>query len=331
MYSTISGKYPIIYPPVPRDPATGKIAADFVQTNMAHFPDCAFVPWMLTDDPYFLEAEQAQATYASIENNGAQFNNKLPGMVYSFAPRNMAWGLNFVLRMGAFSPENPPSWLHPRAQFRKQAADQLKYIQTVPMASPIKAARIFHIVAANGTLSSWMTGYLLAPLGWARWSGFYAEWNDAIDWITVPLLRLSDDVALGGWDRRYPAPYSVETNRLRLLAVDKTVQPVHALWSPADPAIEDATPDSWGELWTLYHQYQALRGDPVPAVETDNKVHGAFHYCEIVRGALAAAALGGVPGAKERHDWLLPRLLSDVYGPNKGWKGSYRYNFAAPQ
>ena len=44
----------------------------------AHMPPLAFVPWMLTDDPYFLEVAQATVNYGILESNINRNGEKLP-------------------------------------------------------------------------------------------------------------------------------------------------------------------------------------------------------------------------------------------------------------
>ena len=254
------GVYPQIYPPPPRD-ETGKILRDFFITNVAHFSDVVYIPWMLTDDPYYLEGAQAQAIYAAIEHNGVQLNQKLPGVTTATAKRTMAWGLRGILRMAQLAPEKPPSWLQPRSYFRRMANDNLVYIQR-SMAAPIKTIKIFHnISGGNFAIDSWMEGYFLSIMGWARWTGFFPEWHAAIDWLAETLLQITSDPALGGWDRRWPAPYEVLIPNARKIPLGTYKRAINIPIFTADPAIEAATPDTWGEAFSLFKAYMALKGN----------------------------------------------------------------------
>jgi hypothetical protein len=324
--SADQGEYPRIYPPPPRG-ENGKVLPDFFITNVAHFPDVVFIPWMLTDDPYYLEGAQAQAIYAVIEHNGVQLNQKLPGTTIATAKRAMAWGLRGILRMAAFAPENPPPWLQPRSYFRHMADDSLVYIQR-SMAAPIKTIKIFHnISGGNFAIDSWMEGYFLSIMGWARWTGFFPKWHAAIDWLAETLLQITSDPALGGWDRRWPAPYEIPIPNARKIPLGTYKRAVNIPIFTADPDIEAATPDSWGELWKLFVKWHMLQGKPLP-IGPEDKIYqlNSFHYHEVVRGALAALTLGGVPGAKERHDWIYNHLRNDVFGAIKK-SSSFRYAY----
>jgi len=328
-------EYPKIYPDVPRLD-TRKVEPDFFTMNLAHLPSPSFIPWLLTDDPYFLEGAQATAVYAAIESNYHQLNQKLPGLANVTAPRAWAWGLRDVLRMAAFAPENPPLWLQPRSFFRKMSDNNLTYAKRL-MTSTIKVFSIFHLATENNAaLCPWMEGYLISVLGWAGWSGFFPEWNNAIAWLGEPLLRMTDDPALGGWDRRWPAAYYVPVNRARSLVKDRTIPWTSVSLSTVSDPYSSETPDSWGELWSLFKDWMAQQRKPI-MIGTDNEIYeqpadnrvscpSGPHYHEVVTGAVAALALSGVPKAREHFDWLHAKMPG-IYASYKGGTRSFRYAY----
>jgi hypothetical protein len=317
--------------PIPANPTD----ASFFRMDLGHYPATAFVPWLLTDDPYFLEGAQVSANYSVIESNFHQLNQKLPGLVSPGQKRAWGWGMRNVLQMAAFAPESPPGWLKPRSYFRRMADDNLTYVQR-NMASTIKACRIFHMVGLNTTIDSWMEGFCLAVFGWAKWTRQFPEWDAAIDWMAETLLQFTSDPALDRWDRRWPAPYRVPLNRMRTIAVNPSTPAVHVNYNASPEPYASETPDSWRELWTLFQQWMASQ-DLALTIGPDDRIYeqrvdnpgnrspSSPHYTEIVRGAMAALALGGVPGARERHDWLHSKLPA-LYGSyGSGSRAKFKY------
>lgn len=343
-------RHPQIYPAFPRG-SDGKVMPDFFQLNLAHFPSVAFVPWLLTDDPYFLEGIQATAIYAAIEHNYHQINKKLPGLANPPVPRAWAWGLREIIRMAAFAPETTPSWLQPRSYFRKMADDNLTYAK-MHMASKTKATRVFHMATGNnGFFCSWQESYLGNILGWMRWSGFFPEWNEAVDWFAEPFLRLTAPDSEGGWNRRWPVPYYAAVGNAR---IDATVRSSNSASTnpPVEidfyektqtaaelarvAAIEANTPDDWGELWRLFQAGRTSIGFPI-VVGPDDKIYeqpidnkvsspSGPHYHELLTGALASLAMGGVPNALEHWQWMSSKMPA-IYarGAYGGATRSFRY------
>lgn len=331
-FTADAARYPKLSPTWPANDAS------FFRLDTAHFPAVAFVPWLLTDDPYFLEGGQASAIFAAVEANYHQLNQKLPGLANPSQKRGWGWGVREILRMAALAPETAPSWLRPRSMFRKMAADNLAYVQR-HMASPIKACRIFHVAIGNASIDPWVEGYVMSVLGWARWTRFFPEWDAAVDWMADVLLQTTADPAFGGWDRRWPAAYRIILNRARKAAVDKTVPLTGIAYNANAEPYADETPDSWGELWTLYKQRMALDGTLI-TVGSDDKIYenrtdnpGSTptgpHYHEVVLGALGALAFGGTPNAKAHYDWMRSKMqpVYDSYG--SGIKSSFRYAYLA--
>jgi hypothetical protein len=101
--------------------------ATYFILNEAHMPAAAFVPWLLTDDPYFLEGAQAAAQYGIMESNYRPLNEKLPALANTSQPRSFAWSLRDLMQLAAFAPERVPAWLQPRAYWQKLLPNSLTY------------------------------------------------------------------------------------------------------------------------------------------------------------------------------------------------------------
>ena len=155
------------------------------------------------------------------------------------------------------------------------------------------------------------------------------------------LIEHTADPALGGWDRRWPAGFWIIINRARTAATDLSIQAPgqNIAYNAAIPEpYAEETPDSWGELWSLYQQRMALEGNPIAMGDDDRIYQNAddnpeaagypLNYMEIICGALGALAIGGVPQAAEHQAWMRAALpaMYDTYGNPPS---SFRYAYLA--
>ncbi len=310
--NTCNANYPKIYPAVPRNEA-GRPLSDFFQLNLAHLPNVTWIAWRLTDDPFFLEGSQAAANYAVIESNLYQFTYKLPGMAGPAATRAFAWALRDQAHMAFAAPELPPSWLHPRSYYVRMIADSLSYFGKHYTSSIISVREFHQTTSANGQLCPWMQGYLLTTLLWMKWTGYFPEWTAATEWTALMLYRFTDDPALGGWDRRWPAPYFIPLTNARQSAVVATATNPHQQITAVEKYTA-TTPIDWGEAWQLFIERQALIGKPINIGPDDviyqtpeynkNTCPSGPAYHEILYGMLGGLARCGSAEAREHWEWL---------------------------
>jgi hypothetical protein len=334
------GEPEIPEPPYPYNPDHSY--NDFLfRMDVAHLPSPTYVPWLLTDDPYFYESVEAIANYAVLWNDYHRANQKLPGLVYPGETRAWAWGIREPFRLGAFAPETPPSWLRPRAYWKKIVADNLSYTNQF-MASPAKIHRIFRQFTRSDNCAPWQSAFVMSSLGWAVWSGFYPEWSEFTRWFADGLLPFVDGHS--GWDRRWPAPYYVGFLNMRDIGTGKDLPASLAI---PDESLDARTPDSWAEAWKLFPKWvsntspaQPKPLDPSHWSDPDrvyengiDSPYGVIQgapsgptYVVYLRGGLALATLAGVPGAKAAHDWLHSKIpaVCRSYGEGAYYKWGFQ-------
>jgi hypothetical protein len=294
--------------------------------DVAHIPSPAYVPWLLTDDPYFYEGVEAIGSYGVLATSYHRAYQKLPGLVYPGETRAWAWGIREPMRLAAFAPSDPPSWLKPRTCWQSIVQDNLKFTRQY-MSSPAKIHRVFRQFTRSDTCTPFMSAYVMSSLGWAVWSGFYPEWSEFTRWFGEGLLAFVDGAS--GWDRRWPAPYWLNLLTMREMESGRDLPAMLAI---LDESWDSTTPDSWGEAWRLFPKWLETRAagsfstpraldprrwtDPDKVYENaDDSPYGIVKgapsgpgYSLYLRGALAFAELAGVPNAKAAHDWLHSKL-----------------------
>jgi hypothetical protein len=322
---------------LPKPPAPAGDPNFFV-LDVAHSPALAFVPWLLTDDPYYLEECQFAANYHCIESPYHHAQNGLPGMAQPSQTRGWAWGVRDIARMAAFSPESPPSWLLPRSAFQANLDDCFAFANNY-LSSQTPSCSVFSCVTQGNIISSWMIGFNACVVGWMKWSGYFPDWDGVASYVFGTILGLNAPPEAGGWDRRWPAPYAVNVLGLKK-TTDTFASPLNPdpLYKPSPHDVD--TPTSWGECWELYQKWCNAQPHQKRFCEdwTEDKIYqndtdypygsnvaapSAGHYQGIQRAALACAALAGEAGAAEAHQWLSSKMPAVVQ--SYGGKADYRY------
>ena len=152
-----------------------------VYPNSAHQPALAYVPFLLTGDPYHLKSLQFQATW-NIVSQPWPYRYRV-GQV-----RAHAWSLRTLGQAAAVTPSSVPKWLLPRAHW-KQLLDMQRdwfthdLMESKEPAHAISARSIRNWAVTRWAISQrlrrWLRGKMISrrspPDGWSAWvspSGF---------------------------------------------------------------------------------------------------------------------------------------------------------------
>ena len=293
LYAGQSGVSPLIV----RSSGTG------MTVSATHEPDLAYLPFLLTGDPYYLEELEfsvvnnvleltpaARATYGKVE-----------------ALRGWAWSLRNMAQAATVVPAATPSWLLPQSYFTELMAGNLAYSMTLVNDTTDVDRALFHTLdetfgsTATGGLpygtqiSPWQEDYSLIVLAWVVGMG-HADWRPVLEW------KVEDEVArtsgASGWIRAVSSPY-------RMGLRQTSTSPWFSTWA-----------DAW--TWTSTNTGLTYV-DPDTLVVTGA---GSLTYPSITLGALGAAANQGVAAAAPNYQWLLTQLQKNLT-PSNGHAGYY--------
>ncbi len=269
-----------------------------VTIDSAHMPALAYLPYLLTGDPYHLEDLQFQATW----NWGtlpAAYRPSIP------QPRTFAWNLRTLAQCARVSPANPPAWLLPQSYWMDQLNTHRQYFEAnfVESADPVRsmfratanmaAARDEGATAPAGTwVDPWQDEFLGSVLGWMISMGF-TDWRMAFDWkIGGTLARLN---GMSGWIRAQGVPY-------RMILRATNTSPIA---------------QSWTEAWQLTRDIAKAT-----YVDADTWAPNDMTYLTYARGALVFAARLGTPGASDCLAWSSNQLAK------KSWNTAHKWRIA---
>ena len=315
--NTIDHSSATIYAATPTSqwPTVAMPADTGIELDVAHQPQLAAIPFLMTGDPYYLEELQFAATYNLLSGP-----RTAPAQWGSGQVRAYAWSLRTLALAAALTPEDAPSWLLPRAYWVEQLERCRQYSEdrwinqvNASYTEHFPAYDVFRVIGANfgdaqdGALqpntyvASWEEDFATTIIAWVVVMGF-ESWRPMLNY------KVQDTIArvtpASGWVRARPSVYH---HPLR----DNPDAPWYGGWAEAWDALERIVPGS------------AQYDDPDRLSPNVGEPLDRFCYA---RGALAMAARAGVEAAREPLDWLnqeLERLITDNQGITR-WKWCIR-------
>ena len=266
-----------------------------VTLDSAHQPALAYMPFVLTDDPYFLEELQFQATWnwgalpAGYRPSGAQ-----AGII--------AWNLRTLAQAARVTPIAVPQWLLPNRYWVQKLTETRQWFEANYVFNASPERQIFRAagsldngrreaLAPEGTwIDPWQDEFLVATIGWVVFMGF-ADWRPAFAWsIGGTIARTSQHM---GWVRAHATPYRI------ILRASKTA-PV-------------AT--SWAQAWELTKSIAKKT-----YTDANTWVDDDMTYLTYTRGALVYASKLGMAEANEPLAWATAQLKARKWNVATKWR-----------
>jgi len=284
----------------------------FVDVEASHWYPCANAPWMLTDDPFFLEEFQFGVNWRIIWDRGPRLAQKLGGLMYPGQTRCMAWGLRDLAQLAASCPTATPSWLQPRRYWKACLDDNLTFAQKF-VQSKARVHALFRTWTRIDMDRSWMAAWLNAACGMAVDQGF-TEWAPVFRWGIDKHIQQTNGTS--GWPRQWPAPYGSTPVKTSGYYASFDFYP------RMDDSLDAATCTSWADYWQWYASgtggHSDDTGHKIDTTGWDGHTLMAQFYPEAgyagyflhVRVALALAVTRGIPGAKACYDYLHGELVN---------------------
>ena len=258
----------------------------------AHQPACAYLPFLLTGDPYFLETLQAQTVWDMISGprGPVEFHPVNGG-----STRGWAWGLRNYMQAAKVTPEVVPSWLLPKAKFQDWL-DMMASSYVANVVDDPASIRSVLRLCCDPCFDYDATPFIVG-CWFDEWQEDFAilveAWCAMLhggDWVKINTWHVGNAIArcdgVSGWCRAVVAPY-------QSLVRDATDQPYYADWSAMGTA-----------------NWVALGRDPNEPLDSPLELGGgqAESYSNGTRAALAASVQAGCAEAKDALAWMTGQL-----------------------
>lgn len=181
-----------------RSPELFMLATKKVTIDGAHQPALAYLPFLLTGDPYYLEELQFAATFSlgDYPNHG--------GIIRHDQTREFAWTLRTLFYVTSATPSQVPSWLLPKSYWQDKLTRNQRWIMTNYVTRPGAKTAIFSSGVDPERLPFWQEDYFASVLGLGVWMG-YTEWQPVLAWKIKSTIARTDGTS--GWPRAHPTHY----------------------------------------------------------------------------------------------------------------------------
>ncbi len=240
------------------------LPAENIAIDGAHQPALAYVPFLLTGDPYYLEELQFATTYTLGNRPGHNL------IIRHDQTREFAWTLRSLFYAAQATPDKVPSWILPRSYWKEILAKNLRWTITNYVNNPSPKTAIFASGVDKERMPFWQEDYLATVLGLGVWMG-NEEWRPVLNWKVRSTIARTDGKS--GWPRSHPIFYYPDL---------KTTAGVEAT--------------SWKQLAELN------KLSPNNREELDEKLDP--NYLAFARGALMMANIAGNNDANDPYKWL---------------------------
>ncbi len=266
-----------------------------ITLDSAHQPALSYVPYLLTEDAYFLEELQFQATW----NWGSLPAQYRPSGVQ---PRLLAWNLRTLAQAARSTQTVTPKWILNFQYWKDQLDVTRQWFEQNYVFSNRPERQRFHVVGAidsgrgepgapEGTwVDPWQDEFLATILGWVISMGF-SDWKPAFQWAIRSTIDRTNGAS--GWARAYATPYRIILRR-----------------SKDAPIVQ-----SWSEAWQLTKSMTGKTvSDPNTWAEDD------MTYLTYTRGALVYASKLGMVEANAPLAWATQQLKARKWNVAAKWR-----------
>jgi len=204
MYSSKDGD-----PYIPRGTNVNK-------TDQGHMPSAAYVPFLLTGDPYYLEECQFWCNQNQLALT--------PSSRFMVAGRYLAWPLRAIYECYLATPEDVPSWLLPRSYWLHWLDICRGFVEDRMSNASDPYFYVFHTIPDSGQSTTtdpnksgdhvWQQNMLDLVASWVACTR--DEWIDPAEWLIHSSIDRAS--ATSGWARSRPSPYHMRLQNASVLA-----------------------------------------------------------------------------------------------------------------
>lgn len=187
------------------------------RTDTGHLPSTVYIPFLLTGDPYHLEAMQFTCNYQMLSQPGN-------GSRIMVCGRYLAWPTRAIAECVAATPDSAPSWLLPKSYFEHWLDTCRGFVEDRMANNSNPWHYVFHSIPDGGQSSDldppntgdhvWQQNFLDLVASWlACWRD---EWLEPAEWCVHSVVDRAS--ATSGWCRARCSPYHMRYQNASVLA-----------------------------------------------------------------------------------------------------------------
>lgn len=244
--------------------------------DVAHHPSLAYVPWLLTGDPFYLEEVQFLATYTIVvqPNGSRSFCNY-------FAIRAMGWSARSAGHALKAMPDAPmPGWLLPKSWFQTYLNDFITYLNANFLNNNVAPYNLFHTVERQfgDGLEQWTE-----PLPQGTFGQSYMEEYCSCAFSYVAYMGNPSWTPMANWKRDHSTQRCNPSSGWEVSITDPYRQRYRDTGWPS----QGGWYTSWGQSWTRTQQTLNIAVTTPGVVDNSNGInvdYNTYTRCSLVWG-----------------------------------------------
>ncbi len=322
-----------------------------------HSPQILYVPWVLTEDPYFIEGIQFWTNWGTGVMSGKKasawgnldsdptgltgWNGAFTVFSYPGEERDVGWGAKNVANAWVVSPASPPSWLVPQSTYAAMSSDYTKVINKYKTdGAGNQFYDVFHSVGqtplstgGSDTPQSFYKGYLCSSFGFCTYLGVPTPtaagqsapptWFDTLTYAFDFLRQVADPAMASGWNCQNPLLHDL--GNPILISNFEGAPSGCTVGSAGVPPSGNNCVTTYAQYWTYSSAY-LNNGAPYPANPSPGFIGGGSisPNTQLVFNAAAIAKSCGITGAAAVMTWM--GSLIDYSYPQASFSASFACN-----
>jgi hypothetical protein len=250
----------------------------------SHIPSVFYLPYALTNDPYYLEAMQFIVQYGvgwTIYQRETIFADLGTRVVCSYTNeiRTLGWGIRNLACAFRGTPPDVPAWLQPRSYFEAVSADYLLVIDTLFTKNPDPLHAMFRQLGSDPYYQIFEQSYAIMGMALADLVGLPGDWLTQLEFYFGMHAAICDPAS--GWNYQCPQPHDLDSAGLGV-----------------------NSKQSWAEWWEACRPLMQQGATFPDAEHPGNQQGGSMGNCSQVYAACACALSRGVPEAGPAKAWM---------------------------
>ena len=263
----------------------------------SHIPSVFYVPYALTEDPYYVEGQQAIVQWGTGWDIYGRENSYGFGKIggprtccsYGGEIRTLGWGIRNLAMAYKMSPENAPDWLLSKRYYAALSQDYAIVIDALWTRNTAHLHSIFRQLSNDNYFQTFEQAYAIMGMALADLVGMPANpsWHSALDFY----FGMLDGTLSGktGWDHQVPCPHDI---------LSKDFEPF----------------TTWKQAYEHFKPVFTATASFPNAPSPGNRQGGSMGNTSQAYAACACANSRGIRSAKVCMDWL--NIFIDYNYPN---------------
>jgi hypothetical protein len=199
-----------------REPCNGW----YLHEAESHLPNIFYLPWVLTEDPYYIEGQQYMVGWAvgwDVYERQTVYGHLGERVLCSYTHeiRTLGWGVRNLAVAYRMSPTDGASWLMPQAYYEQLSSDYQLVIDELFTKNPNPLYSLYRQFGSDNYFQIFQQSYAVMGMALADLVGL-PGWKAPLEFYFGMFTGVLG--GMSGWDRQVPQPHDIASTTMAACA-----------------------------------------------------------------------------------------------------------------